>query len=225
MSESLLSRALAPVVSGVIVAALTLIGTSYQQSNAADRSEKERFCSDATQTFQETIALLDEGYLALQQLRLAASDRAWEQISPGPWTEYMEFHRRWNQRLIAQYFKVERYFGTRMARRLIDLEFEAPPGGVQTENPRQYSFEALAKDIETSIRLTSANQTVMNDSSNRVPMSDYIAMMKRKSEHEGTTSELLAQYKRASIATSRDVNAMLTQLGAKQVVVQPATDR
>lgn len=210
------------VVSSLLGAALTLIGALALQSREAEWSEKDQFSKEAVQTFHETISIVDEGYLALKKLQGAADARGWDEVSLGPWTEYMDFNRGWNQRLIAHYFKVERYFGTAMARQLIELQIDTDANsGPYPEGKKLYNFRALADDVEASIRFAAVERSIVDSGELGEASTDWIGAIESHRRRQADTSLMLLEYKKGSMRFARSLNDTLTQLGVKQVTVHP----
>lgn len=223
MSESSLkSSIIVAVVSSLLSAALTLIGALALQSREAEWGEKDQFSKEAVQTFHETILIVDEGYLALKKLQGAADARGWDEVSLGPWTDYMDFNRGWNQRLIAHYFKVERYFGKAMARQLIELQIDTDANsGPYPEGKTLYNFRALADDVEASIRFAAVERSIVDSGELGETSTDWIGAIENHRKRQADTSAMLLEYKKGSMRFARSLNDTLTQLGVKQVTVHP----
>lgn len=220
--SSLKSSIIVAAVSSLLSAALTLLGALALQSRQADWSERDQLSKEAVQTFHETISIVDEGYLALKKLQGTADARGWDEVSLGPWTDYMDFNRGWNQRLIAHYFKVERYFGTAMARQLIELEIDTDANSsLYSEGNKPYNFRALADDIEASIRFAAVERSIVDSGELGDTSTDWISAIESHRKRQAETSVMLLEYKKGSMHFARSLNDTLTQLGVKQVTVHP----
>lgn len=200
---SLRSSIIVAVVSSVLSSVLTLGGGLMLQSYISERSEAERFAVGAQLTFQETVVLLNEGYLALKQLQWATDGKGWEEVKDGPWLNYMEFNRQWNQKLIAHYFKIERYFGTGAAKKLVDLS--RPAGSnVLAADAESYSFKDHAGAIEYSIRRATISTMVFDKESGRNLQAELIDHLEDNRKYREEMSDLMGRTRRTWLTTAED---------------------
>lgn len=217
----------------LLTAAITLAGTTYQQARQEERADNVRFLDGAQATAQETSRLLDNGYLALAKLVKGMDKKGWEEYSRGPWEEYMEFHRSWRQQLIAQHFKLSRYFGKDMANDLVHIdEIDIHPvDNLSSPNPCKvpgnedsFDIEKLANQIECFARFTTIEQGILNDEIKNKKTNDLFDMMDSIFKTKNSTWELLRHYDKSSVSYLRRLDARLTELGVSKVTVIPRSD-
>ncbi|MHC6226311.1 hypothetical protein ACYU03_16315 [Pseudomonas sp. X10] len=215
---------LTAVVTAVLTSMLTLLGTNYQQSRQEARDDASRFLDAAHATVQESIVILDDGYNALDKLISATQDTGWKAFSKGAWLDYMAFQRRWHQRMIAQHFKLARYFGKDMADTLIDLDY-IPIGPTSTVNADEgkavspYNIQKLAADVEYQSRSITVLQGIadeaMEDKGSGGVMDTFNAIRQSRND----AYEMLANYDKGTINLLKSLDERLTQLGARKVTV------
>ena len=210
----------------ILTTALTLFGTSLQQAHQDKRADSLRFIDGAQTTIQETILVLDDGYNALENLVSKAEEDGWDEFSRSDWREYIDFNRRWRQRLISQHFKLARYFGKDLADNLIHLEEaylmnqnlkEDKIGTSKPEN--NYDIQKLASEVELTTRLITVNQDIIDKSINTKKTDDVFDAMEDKRRNLHAARQMLAQYDRGSIMFIKQLDERLTQLGATKVLV------
>ena len=221
MAENTLVTA---VVTAVLTSLLTLTGTYALQSRQEARDEANQFRGAAQNTVQETVAILDDGYNALDKLIRATHETGWKEFSQGPWRDYMAFERRWHQRMIVQHFKLERYFGKDMADTLIDLD-DIPMGpthaGSDNEDPtvRRYNLQKLAADIEYTVRIMTATQDIIDEHLGAKKPDGLMDMIVAVNSNRDTAGRQLKEYDAGTIRLLKSLDERLTQLGARKVTV------
>ena len=216
---SLRSSIIVAAVSSVLSSVLTLGGGLMLQSYISEKSEAERFAEGAQLTFQETVVLLNEGYLALKQLQWATDGKGWEEVKDGPWLDYMEFNRQWNQKLIAHYFKIERYFGTGAAKKLVDLS-GASDSNVLAADTESYNFRDHADAIEYSIRRAAISRMVFDKEGAKILQVELIDHLEDDRQNREEMSGLMGAYQKNVVDYSRGLDGTLDQLGVKRVVAK-----
>lgn len=221
MAENTLVTA---VVTAVLTSLLTLTGTYALQSRQEARDEANQFRDAAQNTVQETVAILDDGYNALDKLTRATHETGWKEFSQGPWRDYMAFERRWHQRMIVQHFKLERYFGKDMADTLIDLD-DIPMGPTYAssdkEDPtaRRYNLQKLAADIEYTVRIMTATQDIIDEHLGAKKPDGLMEMIVAVNSNRDTAGRQLKEYDAGTIKLLKSLDERLTQLGARKVTV------
>lgn len=213
-----------------LTASLTIAGTAYLQADQNDRAEKVRFLDGAQATAQETSRLLDNGYLALAKLVKGMDKKGWGEFSKGSWEEYMEFHRGWRQQLIAEHFKLSRYFGKDMANDLVHIdEIDIHPvDNLSSPNPcdpagddNDFDIEKLATQIECYARFVTIKQDILNDEIKNKETDDFFDVMDSIMKTKNSTWELLQHYDKSSVSYLRRLDSRLTELGVSKVTVIP----
>lgn len=215
----------------LLSAAFTLAGTSYQQAHQDERADRAKFLDGAQTTAQETSRLLYDGYNALDKLLKEMDEKGWGEFSKGPWHDYIQFQRDWRQQLIAEHFKLSRYFGKNMANELVHIdEIDinpvtnhsstnpcSPPG-----NEKNYDIEKLSEQIECYARLATLEQDIINENiKNRKAEKLYDALDSKRNTEENTWN-LLRHYDKFTVSYLRRLDATLTELGASKVTVIPS---
>ncbi|MCY1417813.1 hypothetical protein D9M71_333550 [compost metagenome] len=204
----------------LLTAALTLAGTSCQQSHLDERADREKFLDGAQVTAQETSRLLDEGYNALAQLLKGMDQKGWREFSKGPADDYMEFHRRWRQQLIAQHFKLSRYYGKDMANDLIHIDEidRHPVDNLQSPNPctpagseNDFDIAKLALQTECYARFATLQQDIINDKIKEKNTDDLFDTMGSQRDTVQTAWKLIEHYDKSSVSFLRRLNAKFTQ--------------
>ena len=221
MAENTLVTA---VVTAVLTSLLTLTGTYALQSRQEARDEANQFRGAAQNTVQETVAILDDGYNALDKLIRATHETGWKEFSQGPWRDYMAFERRWHQRMIVQHFKLERYFGKDMADTLIDLDdipMRPTHAGSDNEDPtvRRYNLQKLAADIEYTVRIMTATQDIIDEHLGAKKPDGLMDMIIAVNSNRDTAGRQLKEYDAGTIRLLKSLDERLTQLGARKVTV------
>lgn len=212
------------VVTAVLTSLLTLAGTYALQSRQEARAQASQFLDAAQNTVQETVAILDDGYNALDKLINATHETGWKEFSQGPWREYMAFERRWHQRMIVQHFKLERYFGKDMADTLIDLD-DVPVGPTHTGNDkedpavRRYNLQKLAADTEYTVRSMTVTQDIIDEDIKAGKPDGLMEMIFAVNSDRDTASRQLKEYDAGSIRLLKALDGRLTELGAIKVTV------
>lgn len=218
------------VVTAVLTSLLTLTGTYALQSRQEARDEANDFLDAAQNTVQETVAILDDGYHALDRLIDATHETGWKTFSKGPWREYMAFERRWHQRMIVQHFKLERYFGKDMADTLIDLD-DIPMGPTDIsrdkgdQTARRYNLQKLAADIEYTVRSMTVTQDIIDEQIEAKKTDGLMEMIVTVSNNKDTAGRQLKNYDTGTIRLLKSLDERLTQLGARKVTVVNANQK
>lgn len=209
------------VVTAVLTSVLTLTGTYVQQSRQEARDEANQFMDAAQTTVQETVAILDDGYNALDKLISATHETGWKEFSQGPWREYMAFERRWHQRMIVQHFKLERYFGKDIADTLIDLDDipMGPTSAATSEADKPYNLQKLAADIEYTVRSMTVTQDLIDEQMEAKQADGLMEMIGAVRSNSETASRQLKNYDTSTIRLLKVLDKRLTHLGAKKVTV------
>jgi hypothetical protein len=219
------------VAASLLTAALTLAGTSCQQAHQDERADSTKFLDGAQATAQETSRLLDDGYNALAKLLKGMDQKGWGEFSKGPWDEYMEFHRGWRQQLIAEHFKLSRYFGKDMANELVHIdEIDIHPvNNLSSPNPctppgaeEDFDIEKLASQIECYARFVTLKQDLINDDIENKNTDELFDALGSKLNTQNATGKLLQHYDKSSVSYLRRLDARLTELGVSKVTVMPS---
>ncbi|AHL36910.1 hypothetical protein CD58_18310 [Pseudomonas brassicacearum] len=219
------------LAASLLTAAITLAGTSCQQARQDERADRAKFLDGAQATAQETSRLLYDGYNALDKLLKETDNKGWEEFSKGPWHEYMQFQRSWRQQLIAEHFKLSRYFGKNMANELIHIdEIDIHPvNNHSSPNPcsppgddKNYDIEKLYGQIECYARFTTLKQDVINaDIKDRTTEGLFDALESKRNTEENAWN-LLQHYDKFTVSYLRRLDATLTELGVSKVTVMPS---
>lgn len=212
----------------LLTAAITLAGTTYQQARQEERADNVRFLDGAQATAQETSRLLDDGYNALAKLAKGMDQKGWGEFSKGPWDEYMEFHRGWRQQLIAEHFKLSRYFGKDMANELVHIdEIDIHPvDNLSSPNPctppggtTDFDIEKLASQIECYSRFVTINQDILNEQIKNKKTDDLFNTIDSIAKTKTSAWDLLRHYDKSSVSYLRRLDARLTALGVSKVKI------
>jgi hypothetical protein len=207
---------------------MTLAGATYQQARQEERADNVRFLDGAQATAQETSRLLDDGYNALAKLLKSMDQKGWEEFSKGSWDEYMEFHRGWRQQLIAEHFKLSRYFGKDMANQLVHIdEIDIHPlDNLSSPNPctppgdkNDFDISKLASQIECYSRFVTINQDILNDDMANKKTDEIFNAIDSIQKTKDTSWDLLRHYDKSSVSYLRQLDARLTALGVSKVKV------
>lgn len=212
----------------LVTAALTLAGTSWQSREQMMQQERTRFLDGAQSTAQEAGQLLDEGYQALAKLRSATGQQGWQELYAGAWREYMDFHRRWRRQVIAEHFKLTRYFGKDLADRFVHVdEIDLTPVAKQVISRPcevagdQDSFDIvkLAGQMECFTRQIGALNDVAAEAAGRHDFQAYMDINEDLRSYADVSSKILNQYDRASVGYLRELSRRLTEMGSPVVTV------
>lgn len=210
----------------LLTAAITLAGTSCQQAHQDERADKVRFLDGAQATAQETSRLLDNGYNALAKLLKGMDQKGWEEFSKGPLDEYVEFRRGWRQQLIAEHFRLSRYFGKNTANNLIHIdEIDIrPTDNLFSPNPctppgelGDFDIEKLASQIECYARFVTMKQDAINSDKKDEGIDGLFEVISSMHSLKNQTKELLKHYDKSSVTYLRSLDATLTELGISKV--------
>ncbi|MCH4900581.1 hypothetical protein [Pseudomonas sp. B707] len=212
----------------LLTAAITLAGTSCQQAHQDERADKVRFLDGAQATAQETSGLVDNGYNALAKLVKGMDQKGWEEFSKGPLDEYVEFRRGWRQQLIAEHFKLSRYFGKNTANDLIHIdEIDIrPTDNLASTNPcsppgelDDFDIEKLASEIECYASFVTKRQDAINERTKENNTDDFFEALRLKLSLQNQTKDLLQHYDKSSVTYLRGLDSKLTELGVSQVTI------
>lgn len=215
----------------LLTAAFTLVGTNFQQAHQDERADRAKFLDGAQATAQETSRLLYEGYNALDKLLKETDKKGWGEFSRGPWDEYVQFHRGWRQQLIAEHFKLSRYFGKSMANQLVHLdEIDIQPvNNLSSPDPcsapgddKDYDMEKLTNQIECYSRFVTLKQDIINNEIKDRDAKQLYDALKSKRNTEERAWELLQHYDKSTVSYLRRLDATLTELGVTKVTVVPS---
>lgn len=214
------------VAASLLTAALTLAGTSCQQAHQDNRADSLKFLDGAQATAQETSRLLDDGYNALAKLLNGMEQKGWGEFSKGSWHEYIEFHRGWRQQLIAEHFKLSRYFGKDMANQLVHIdEIDIrPTNNLSSPNPcappgdeSNFDVQKLASQIECYSRFVTVSQDTLDANMKSKKADEIFDAMESVLTTKNTSWDLLRHYDKTSVSYIRRLDARLTALGVSQV--------
>ncbi|TWC18638.1 hypothetical protein FBY06_11494 [Pseudomonas sp. SJZ085] len=212
----------------LLTAAFTLAGTNLQQAHQDERADKSKFLDGAQATAQETSRLLYDGYNALDKLLKEINEKGWNEFSHGPWDEYMQFQRNWRQQLIAEHFRLSRYFGKNMANELVHIdEIDIHPiTNHSSPNPcsppgdeKDYDVEKLSDQIECYARLATLEQDIINENLKDQKAKGLYDALGSKRNTEESAWNLLQHYDKFTVNYLRRLDATLTELGASKVTV------
>lgn len=208
----------------LLTAAITLAGTSCQQARQEKRADDVRFLDNAQATAQETSRLLDDGYNALAKLVKEMEGKGSKEFSAGPLEEYMEFRRGWRQQLIAEHFKLSRYFGKDTANLVIHIdEIDikptnnlsspdpcAPPGAEE-----DYDIEKLSSQISCYANSATKKQDALNEKDER-DIDELFDKVNSKIVLQKHTKNLLRHYDQSAVSYLRTLDSKLTKLGVSK---------
>ncbi|WP_431480824.1 hypothetical protein [Pseudomonas thivervalensis] len=206
----------------LLTAAITLAGTSYQQARQDERADRSKFLDGAQLTAQETSRLLDDGYNALANLLKKMDKIGSEEFSKGPLDEYMVFYRGWRQQLIAEHFKLSRYFGKDMANQLIHLDeidlhpvnnLSSPDPCTPPGSEDSFDIEKLAFETQCYARSVTVKQDIINRDAEDKSIDEFAEVLNAKLRTENFTKKLLQHYDKSSVSYLRELDARLTDLG------------
>jgi hypothetical protein len=204
----------------LLTAAITLAGTNWQQAHQEERADREKFLDGAQATAQETSRLLDEGYNALAHLLKGMDKKGWREFSSGPAEDYTEFHRRWRQQLIAQHFKLSRYYGKDMANDLIHIDEidRHPVNNLHSPNPctpagseNDFDIAKLALQTECYARFATLQQDIINDKIKEKHTEDLFETISSQRDTSQAAWGLVEHYDKSSVSFLRRLNAKFTQ--------------
>ncbi|MGX1175496.1 hypothetical protein [Pseudomonas sp. R151218B TE3479] len=214
----------------LFTAAITLMGTSCQQAHQDERADKAKFLDGAQATAQETSRLLYDGYNALDKLLREMNKKGWKEFSKGPWDDYRQFHRGWRQQLIAEHFKLSRYFGKDKANELIHIDeidirpvdnFSSPDVCSPPGEGKDFDMAKLSAQIECYARFVTFKQDMINEDIKDRKAGELFDALESKSRTEESAKELLQHYDKSTVSYLRRLDAALTNLGAAKVPAIP----
>lgn len=210
----------------LLTAGITLLGTYCLQVHQDERADRARLLDGAQTSAQDTKRLLDNGYNALAKLLKGMDQKGWDDFSKGPLDEYMEFRRGWRQQLIAEHFKLSRYFGKDMANDLIHIDEidTRPTDNLSSPNPcsrpakyQHSDIEKLAAEIECHARFMTVKQDAVNGRLDAQQTDELVEALNSKMDLMNETKKLLRQYDKASVSYLRKLDTRLTKLGVSTV--------
>ncbi len=218
----------------ILTAGLTLLGVIWQQDQQAARENHLRFLDAAQTTAQETSRLLNDGHNELAKLVDASGDKGWKEISKSSWSDYWAFHQQWREQLIAEHFKLVRYFGKHMADQLIHIdEIDLhpikdlaspypckPPGGKD-----DLDIEKLSFVTECTIRMAAVEQDIVDEDVDNKKTGEIMDGIQEHWKLENSESQLLDEYDKSTVRYLRALDDMLTQLGEPQVTILTSNPR
>ncbi|MBD9463910.1 hypothetical protein [Pseudomonas sp. Pdm06] len=206
----------------LLTAAFTLAGTNYQQAHQDERADRSRFLDGAQLTAQETSHLLDDGYNALAKLLKEMDKMGSDEFSKGPLDEYKEFYRGWRQQLIAEHFKLSRYFGKSMANQLIHLDeidihpvnnLASPDPCTPPGSEDSFDIEKLAFETQCYARSVTVKQDIINRDTEDRNIDEFAEALNAKLRTQNFTKKLLQHYDKSSVSYLRKLDVRLTELG------------
>lgn len=214
----------------ILTAGLTLWGVMWQQDQQAARENHLRFLDGALTTAQETSRLLNDGHNELAKLVDASGDKGWKEISQSSWRDYRVFHRQWREQLIAEHFKLVRYFGKHMADRLIHLdEIDLHP--VKDSGSRYPCETAGGKDdfdiaklsfvTECTVRMAAVEQDIVDQDIHDKKADEIMDAIQEHWKLENSEPQLLDDYDKLTVRYLRALDDVLTQLGEPHVTIVP----
>jgi len=212
----------------VLTAGLTLFGVLWQQNMQAERENHLRFLEGALTTAQETSRLLNDGHNELAKLVDASGDKGWKEISKSSWKDYWAFHQQWREQLIAEHFKLVRYFGKHMADQLIHIdEIDLHPikdsGSSHPCEPvggkNDLDIEKLSSMTECTIRIAAVEQDIVDQDFRDKKTGEIMDGIQEHWKLENSESQLLDDYDKSTVRYLRALDGILTQLGEPQVTI------
>lgn len=212
----------------ILTAGLTLLGVMWQQDQQASRENHLRFLDGALTTAQETSRLLNDGHNELAKLVDASGDKGWKEISQSSWRDYRAFHRQWREQLIAEHFKLVRYFGKHMADQLIHLdEIDLHP--IKDSGSRypcetaggkdDFDIEKLSFVTECTIRMSAVEQDIVDQDVHDRKADEIMDAIQEHWKLENSEPQLLDDYDKSTVRYLRALDEVLTQLGEPQVTI------
>jgi len=223
------STLLQTVLTSMLTAVLTLLCGQWQMSSQNDRTDRLHFIDGAQTTAQETSQLLNDEYNELVKLVDATGDKGWSEFAAAPYHDYVDFHRRWRQKLIEEHFKLSRYFGKDVADQLIHLdEIDLHPvDNLGSPNPctpvggnGDFDISKLADQTECVARLITAGEDMIKETRKAEwPNKEFFESLKSKRDQEDFAMKLLEQYDRSSVSVLRVLENRLSQLGEPKVTL------
>jgi len=212
----------------ILTAGLTLWGVMWQQDQQAARENHLRFLDGALTTAQETSRLLNDGHNELAKLVDASGDKGWKEISQSSWRDYRAFHRQWREQLIAEHFKLVRYFGKHMADQLIHLdEIDLHP--IKDSGSRYPCETAGGKDnfdiaklsfvTECTVRMAAVEQDIVDQDVHDRKADEIMDAIQEHWKLENSEPQLLDDYDKSTVRYLRLLDAILTELGEPQVTI------
>ena len=216
----------ATLAASLLTAALTLAGTAWMTNSQNARSDNERFIDGAQETAQETSQLLYAGYNELEKLVQASESQGWKALAQSPQEQaFLDFHRRWRQQLIAEHFKVARYFGKHMANDLVHIDkIDRPKAddhkqAVSSDEDQGADMATLAEQIEFASRTISVTQDIFDEAHEQKRTEDLFPLLQNQMRHKEQARALLNHYDTETMRYLRRMDDYLTQLGKPKVTV------
>jgi len=218
------------VVAAGLTALISLVGIAWQLNEQSRQFEKARLLDGAQNTAQETSHLLSDGYNALVKLSRDSHRKTWEEINRGPWREFMGFHRRWRQQLIAHHFQVVRYFGKDLADELIHVdEIDLDPAAADLGSLDPCSsygasdspdIEKLARLAECRLRMAAVTRSANDFAMSKGDMSGFIDDMQAYDGLVREADRLIEEYDKSTVRFLRTMQSRLIQFqGGPYVIV------
>lgn len=210
----------------LLAAAITLAGTAWMTNSQNARSDNERFIDGAQETAQETSQLLYAGYNELEKLVQISETQGWKTLANSPQEQaFLDFHRRWRQQLIAEHFKVARYFGKHMANDLVHIDKIDTPKvsdhkqSASSEVDQNTDMATLADQIEFASRLISLTQDIFDEAHEQKRSEDLFPVLQDGMRHKEQARALLNHYDTETVRYLRRMDDYITQLGKPKVTV------
>jgi len=213
------------LIGSTLVAGITLLGVVWQQGRQEAHAEQVRFRDEAQATAQETSSLLNDGYNQLSKLIDASGDKGWKDISQSSERDYLASHQRWREQLIAEHFKLVRYFGKSMADELIHIdEIDLHP---TKDTPLRdpcvraggMDIEKLSYAIECTTRFAALDQDIVNQDLAEKKADEVMSVIQSHWQNEQRASQLLDNYDEDTVRYLRELDDALTQLGDPRVTI------
>lgn len=206
------------------------MGTSCQQAHQDERADKAKFLDDPHATAQETSRLLYDGYNALDKLLRGMDKKGRKEFSEGPWDDYRQFHRGWRQQLIAEHFKLSRYFGKDKANELIHIDeidirsvnnFSSPNPCSPPGEDKDFDIAKLSDQIDCYARFVTFKQDMINEDIKDRTAGELFDALESKNRNEESAKELLQHYDKSTVSYLRRLDAALTNLGTANMPAIP----
>jgi hypothetical protein len=213
------------LIGSVLIAGLTLWGVVWQQQQQENHAEQVRFRDEAQVTAQETSRLLNDGYNELSKLVDASNDKGWKDISQSSERDYWAFRQNWREQLIAEHFKLARYFGKPMADALIhidEIDLHPMKEAVSRDvcvRAGEMDIEKLSYAIECAIRFAAVDQDIVTQDLAEKKTGEVMDGIQSHWQNEDRASQLLENYDKETVRYLRGLDEALTQLGDPRVTV------
>lgn len=213
----------------ILTSALAFSYTTWQTNQQNARADTERFIDGAQLTALETSHLIDDGYNALYKLVNSTDKKGWKEFYEKDYRGYLDFQRKWRQQLIAEHFKLTRYFGKAMADQLIHLDEIDKPSQEKTrgshasacsiDDRNSVDLAKIASQIECATRYITSDQDIIEESIANRESADVLDGIQAKQKNETFAYEVLKSYETSSVRYIRKLDELLTKLGKPQVTV------